>query len=421
MTDSTANAVAPANPGRRPDLSFGMLHQPREVIFGAGQRAVTGTVVAELGSTAALITDARMGADSWFRGLVSELRAGGVTAVVFDGTEPDLPVPNVLAAVEAVRAMRPEVIVGIGGGSCLDMAKVVAVLLTHGGAPADYYGEFQVPGPTMPIVAVPTTAGTGSEVTTVAVLTDPDLGVKIGITSPHIVPHTAIVDPELTFSSPAGLTAAAGADALVHVIESYTAVRKDRVATLSRDRAFVGRNALTDHYALLGMTLIGRSLRPAVLTGGNGEYRVEMMMGALCGGFALGNAGTAAAHAFQYPVGALTHTPHGLGTGCLLPYVMAFNGSAVAEQMSDVALALGVEPAAVAADPVRTAVATVSSLFADIGIPRTLADLGVDEGQLDYVAENGLKAKRLVDNNPVPLGLDEARVIVNNAFHGRLD
>jgi len=420
MIDSTRNFAAATDAGRL-DLSFGMLHQPREVIFGAGQRAVTGTVITELGRTAALITDTRMAQDSWFRELVSELEAAGVTAVVFDGAEPDLPVSNVFAAVDAVRSAQPEVIVGIGGGSCLDLAKAVAVLLTHGGAPKDYYGEFNVPGPTMPIVAVPTTAGTGSEVTTVAVLSDTELGVKIGITSPHIVPHTAIVDPELTYSAPAGLTAAAGADALVHVIESYTAVRKDRIPTITRDRAFVGRNALTDHYARLGMTLIGRSLRPAVLTGGAGEYRVEMMMGALCGGFALGNAGTAAAHAFQYPVGALTHTPHGLGTGCLLPYVMAFNGSAVPEQMADVALALGVEPAAVAADPVQAAVAAVSKLFSDIGIPRTLADLGIAADQLDQVAQNGLKAKRLVDNNPVPLGPEEARIIVDNAFNGRLD
>lgn len=404
-----------------PDLSFGLLHQPREVIFGAGQRGVAATVVAELGHSAALVTDARMGQDPWFLSLVGALREAGVAVAVFDGAEADLPVENVEAAVAVLAPHDPDVVVGVGGGSCLDLAKGVAVVLTHGGRTSDYYGEFRVPGPTMPIVAVPTTAGTGSEVTTVAVFSDAELGIKIGITSPHIVPHTAIVDPELTHSSPPGLTAASGADALVHVIESYTAIRKDRVPTISRDRAFVGRNALTDQYALTGMRLIGRSLHTAVHTGGPGAHRDDMMMGALCGGFALGNAGTAAAHALQYPVGALTHTPHGFGTGCLLPYVMAFNGPAVPELMADVALALGVAPEAVGADPVGAAVTVVADLFGGIGIPRTLAELGITAGQLDEVAENGLKAKRLVDNNPVLLDLDGARAIVGAAFDGRLD
>ena len=158
--------------------------------------------------------------------------------------------------------------VGMGGGSCLDLAKAVAVLLTHGGEASDYYGELRVPGPVMPVVALPTTAGTGSEVTPVAVLTDPERVSKVGISSPHLIPHTAVCDPELTVGCPPALTASAGADALSHVIEAFTAVRRPVTAELATERVFVGKNELTDTYALLGVRLIAGSLQRAWSTPG---------------------------------------------------------------------------------------------------------------------------------------------------------
>ncbi|GAA1698027.1 iron-containing alcohol dehydrogenase [Streptomyces yatensis] len=398
---------------------FGLLRQPREVLFGTGQRAAVPSIVASLGKRVSIVTDERMTQDAFYHELREGLVAAGVTDVsVFDRTEPDLPLRTIDAAVGRIRAQRPDVLIGLGGGSCMDLAKVVAVLLTHGGSTRDYYGEFAVPGPTLPVVAIPTTAGTGSEVTPVAVLSDPDLTMKVGISSPHLIPYAAVVDPALTHSCPPGLTASVGADALAHVVESFTAIRHPATPGLSRERVFVGKGELTDQYALHGIELIGRSLRAAVDGGpGADTARSEMMMAALCGGFALGTAGTAAAHAFQYPVGAMTHTPHGVGVGVLLPYVMAFNGSRRPQEMARIAELLGVDAGA---NPTAAAVRAVADLLAAVKIPATLKDLGVRRDDLDTVAEQGLRAKRLVENNPVHLGPEEARELVENAFTGRL-
>jgi alcohol dehydrogenase class IV len=396
--------------------AFGLLRQPREVLFGPGQRTAVPGLVASLGKRVAIVTDERMTHDPYFAQLRAGLADAGVADVaVFDRTEPDLPLSSVDAALTQLQESRPKILIGLGGGSCMDLAKVVAVLLTHGGEPRDYYGEFAVPGPALPVVAVPTTAGTGSEVTPVAVLTDPDLTMKVGISSPHLIPHAAVVDPELTHSCPPGLTASVGADALAHVIESFTAIRHEASPSLSRERVFVGKGELTDRYALRGIELIGRSLRAAVE--GEPDARGDMMMAALCGGFALGTAGTAAAHALQYPVGAMTHTAHGIGVGVLLPYVMAFNGSARPDEMARIARLLGSDPGA---DPAATAVRAVADLLAAVKIPATLKELGVRREDLGTIAEHGLRAKRLAENNPVPLGPGEARQLVENAYTGRL-
>ena len=237
-------------------------------------------------------------------------------------------VDTVGVCVEEARSFMPDMVIGIGGGSCLDFAKCAALLLSHGGKLQDYYGEFKVPGPILPVIAVPTTAGTGSEVTPVAVISDPDRTLKIGISSPHLIAAAAICDPELTMTCPPGLTAIAGADALTHAIEAFTAVRRGADSDLPQQHVFIGKSALTDHFALLAIKLLGRSLEKAYRDGADEDARADVMMGALAAGCAFGTAGTAAAHAVQYPVGALTHTPHGLGVATMLPYVMKYNRSA---------------------------------------------------------------------------------------------
>src|SRR5918994_135074 len=242
---------------------LGVLRGPRQVLFGAGQRHALGTVVSALGSRALVCTDARFGATPEFAHLVRLLEDSGVQVTSYTEVEPDVPVHQVVRCAELAAAAAPDVVVGMGGGSCLDLAKAVAVLLTHGGTPADYYGELRVPGPIVPVVALPTTAGTGSEVTPVAVLTDPERVSKVGISSPHIIPHTAVCDPELTLGCPPALTASAGADALSHVVEAYTAVRHPVTSALATERVFVGKNELTDTFALLGVRLISGSLHRA--------------------------------------------------------------------------------------------------------------------------------------------------------------
>jgi alcohol dehydrogenase len=401
-----------------PMRSFGLVRQPNELLFGEGQSGATADVALGLGSRVAIVTDERAAAEPFFTAITDQLTDGASAVTLFTGTEPDLPLANIDRAVAALAPGEPDVIVGIGGGSCIDLAKVTALTLAHGGRPSDYYGEFRVPGPTIPVVAVPTTAGTGSEATAVAVINDPDMAVKVGISSPYLIPRSAVVDPSLTDEAPSWLTATTGIDALAHLIESFTAVRRQPSTDLRRANVFVGKGMLTDLYCREGMILVGAGLRDAVNVGGPGLHRTNMMAAALYGGLALGTAGTAIAHALQYPVGSLTHTPHGLGIGTLLPYAMAFNGRAVVNEMAVIAEALGTERTD---DPVRAAVRAVADLAQDIGIPLTLAEIGVRAKDLPWIAEQSLRAARLVNNNPIPFDLAAARLVTEAAFAGDLD
>ena len=397
---------------------LGVLRGPQQVLFGAGQRHALGTVTAALGSRALVCTDARFGATREFADLVRLLEDAGVQVTAFTEVLPDVPVHQVAECAGVAARVDPDVVVGMGGGSCLDLAKAVAVVLAHGGQPSDYYGELRVPGPVVPVVALPTTAGTGSEVTPVAVLTDPERVSKVGISSPYLIPHTAICDPELTLGCPPALTASAGADALSHVIEAFTAVRRPVTAALATERVFVGKNELTDTYALLGVRLIAGSLQRAWSSPDDMQAREAMMLGATAGGFALGTAGTAAAHAIQYPVGAVTHTPHGIGVGALLPYVMEFNRPARVPELAAIALAMGASRDASLEDLADQAIDRVAALLASVGIPATLAELGLPHDRLRWTAEQAMGAERLVANNPRPLDVDALERIVRAAHAG---
>jgi alcohol dehydrogenase class IV len=404
--------------GIRPATS-GVLRLPRSVVVGAQQRFAVANIAAEFGTNVLVCTDPRLAASEELQALVRSLEDRNLNVRVYGETQAELPTPGILACVEELKGQEIDVIIGFGGGSCMDMAKVVSVLLTHGGKPSDYYGEFAVPGPTKPVIALPTTAGTGSEATAIAVVSDPDLGMKMGISSPHIIPFAAVCDPELTYSCPPSLTAATGADTFVHLVESFTAITREPTPTLATERVFVGKNVLTDSIALNGIGLVGRSLVTAYKDPENTEARAGMMLAALYGGVVLSNAGTAAAHAIQYPVGALTHTPHGVGVGLLLPYVVRHNFEAIQPQLAQIAEALGRDIRGL--DERAAAVAGVEAIdevIAAIELPPTLQDLGVQEGDLAQIAKLSLNSKRLIDNNPVPLDLDAVTSIVSAAYAG---
>lgn len=396
---------------------FGALRLPREILFGSGQRRALGAVAAKSGRRALVCTDERFAATPSFAEMMADLRASGIEALVHDQVLPDVPSDTVITCVEAARPFAPDMVIGIGGGSCLDMAKCAALLLTHGGVLTDYYGEFKVPGAVLPIIAVPTTAGTGSEVTPVAVISDPVRTLKVGISSPHLIATAAICDPDLTLTCPPGLTAIAGADALTHAIEAFTAVRRTGSATLPQQHVFIGKSALTDHYALLAVRLLGRSLETAVKDGGNADARADVMLAAMAAGCAFGTAGTAAAHAIQYPVGALTHTAHGLGVACVLPYVMAYNRSSSLAEMAEIGTALGLADGNVE-KRAQGAIDTVRRLFAAIGIAPTLAKLGLAEDKLDWTAEQAISIDRLIKNNPRPFDIEGMKTLLRAAYNG---
>ncbi len=398
---------------------FAALRLPAEILFGKGQRQALPAVAAKYGKRALICTDERFAGTDVFAEMTSALKGAGIALRVHDRVEPDVPRDSVAVCVEANRDFKPDMIIGIGGGSCLDFAKCTALLMSHGGALQDYYGEFKVPGPTLPLISVPTTAGTGSEVTPVAVISDPDRTLKVGISSPHLISKVAICDPELTMTCPRGLTAIAGADALTHAIEAYTAIRKEASADLPQKHVFIGKSALSDHFALLAIKLLGRSLEKACGPGADEDARADVMMGALAAGCAFGTAGTAAAHAVQYPAGALTHTPHGLGVAAMLPYVMTYNAKSAAAEIAEVGGAMGLDLAGLeTAAAAEATIAEISRLFAAIGITPTLAGLGLAADKLDWTAEQALGIDRLIKNNPRGFDLAAMRQLVQAAFDG---
>ena len=349
--------------------------------------------------------------------MLEDLAAHEIETHVFDDTIPDLPISSIEACVAAVADFAPDVVIGVGGGSSMDMAKVVAVLITHGGDLRSYYGEFAVPGPVVPLIAVPTTAGTGSEVTPVAVVADEERGTKIGIASPYLIPICAICDPELTVTCPPGLTACSGADALTHAVEAYTTLARPIDPMLTQSHVFVGKNVLSDHFARLAIGNVFRYLHRAYVDGSDMEAREGLMLAATAAGCAFGTAGTAAAHALQYPVGNLTHTAHGDGVASLLPYVMQFNLPECIPAFAELAAVIGL-PAGEPAVMAQGFIDAVADLLAAVKIPRTLADLGLAEDQQDYVATHSLNAARLVKNNPRTLDLSAMQSITRAAFTG---
>jgi len=400
---------------------FSVLRLPREVLFGAGQVAAIGQVAARLGSKALICTDARFAASEAFSQLHQRMQDAGLQCHLFDAVEPDLPSETVYRCADAARGFSPDLVVGVGGGSCIDMAKCASLILTHGGQLEDYYGEFKIPSRVLPIVAVPTTAGTGSEVTPVAVVSDAKRTLKVGISSPYLIPAAAICDPVLSWTCPPALTAIAGADALTHAIEAFTAFRRVPDADLAQKHVFVGKNALSDIFALNAITLIGASLQRAYADGADRQARSDMMLGALAAGCAFGTAGTSLAHAVQYPVGALTSTPHGLGVAAVLPYAMSYNRRAAMAEMAVIAIALGADRAAQSTEELsHAAIREVSRLFAAVAIPASLKGLGMRQDQIDWTAEHAVGIERLIKNNPRPIDLSGMRTFVAAAFEGNL-
>jgi alcohol dehydrogenase len=398
---------------------FGAMRLPRSVLFGTGQRHAIREIAAQFGQRVLVCTDARLGSDSEFKMLAAGLSERGLTTLVYDQTRADLPTESVLDCVSKASGFAPQLIIGIGGGSCMDMAKAAAVLLTHGGEISSYYGEYKVPGPVIPVIAVPTTSGTGSEVTPVAVVADTAKGMKIGIATPHVIPQVAVCDPELTVSCPPALTACSGGDALTHAIESFTALARTPSPDLTLQHVFVGKNALSDHFALLAISSIWNSLYPAYKNGNDLRAREHLMLGALAAGCAFGTAGTAAAHALQYPVGNATHTAHGDGVASLLPYVMEFNRPACVDSFARIARMLGLGKADSTPDELsQILVDAVAALLESVGIPRTLKDLGLPADKQQWTAESALSIARLVKNNPRPLDLPAMQAITSAAYSG---
>jgi len=414
MTSTVTAPVHTAN-----DLGIGLLRQPSTVLFGPGQRRQIARVVQGVAERVLMVTDARMAASPEFVRIVEEIQQQGVSVSVYDGTEPDLPRRNVVDVVERFGGSAVEAIVGIGGGSCMDLAKVASVVLRHGGDVRDYYGQFLVPGPGIPVITVPTTGGTGAEVTCISVVFDEEQGMKVGVASPHLEAHAAIIDPELTLTCPAGLTAASGADALSHLIESFTGRAKNPDADQLAGTLYAGKNVLADVYARTGLALLNTSLPGVAADPSDLAARSDTLFGAYCAGMAINTAGTAGAHAIQSPIGGLTHTPHGFGISALLPYVMRYNLPTRIPEFAEIGRIVGAADASDSLESqARSAILRIEAILETLGAPLDLRTLGLQPADFEFVAKQAMLATRLTANNPRDLSADAVVSILERGYDG---
>ncbi len=413
----TATITSPLHTANQ--LGLGLLRQPAMVLFGPGQRRQIARVVGEIAQRVLIVTDARMATSAEFGDIVETLLRQGVSVSVYDGTEPDLPRRNVVDIAERFGGDSIQAIVGIGGGSCMDLAKVASVVLTHGGDVRDYYGQFLVPGPGIPVITVPTTGGTGAEVTCISVVFDEDQGMKVGVASPHLEAYAAIIDPELTLTCPPGLTAASGADALSHLIESFTGRAKNPDADQLATTLYAGKNVLADVYARTGLALLNTSLPAVAANPVDLAARSDTLFGAYCAGMAINTAGTAGAHAIQSPIGNLTHTPHGFGISALLPYVMRYNLPARIPEFAEIGRILGVaRPSDSEERQAQSAIERIEAILETLGAPLDLRTLGLTPQDFDFVAKQAMLATRLTANNPRELTTGSVVAILERGYDG---
>lgn len=300
----------------------------------------------------------------------------------------------------------------------MDLAKIVGVLLTHGGKPQDYFGEGIVPGPIMPLIAVSTTAGTGSEVSHAGILTDTENNIKIAIASNYLRPRVAVVDPLMTVTCPPKATADSGIDALTHAIEAIMATdSSDLEIPEGEVSIYQGRNLLGNSLVEPAVGLIVRHLPNAVKNGQDLTAREGMHLGALIAGMGFSNVGVGAVHALEYPIGGAVHCSHGCGNGLLLPYVMEFNKPSRMEALDRLAQLMGVKEAGMSPEAAAdAAIEKVRRLRLEIGIPDRLREIGVQEHQLRSFAEMAFGIKRLMRSNPRLVTVDDLERILQAAY-----
>jgi alcohol dehydrogenase class IV len=329
------------------------------------------------------------------------IRAQGIRVSVWDDCVHEPSIADFSRARDVARFQSADAIIGLGGGSSMDLAKLVAALLDGSQTIAEVQGIDKLPGRQVWLGCIPTTSGTGSEVSPIAILLDESDLLKKGVVSRHLVPDAAYVDPLLTLSMPAPVTAATGIDALTHCIEAYA----NRFA-----------HPMVDTLALEGIRLITRSLLTAVRDGSNVQARTEMARGSLYGGMCLGPVNTAAVHALAYPLGGEFHVAHGVSNALLLPHVLAFNLASATERYADIAVAAGVS-----ADGSREAVAQrglekIEMLCRDCRIPMRMSEHGVPPDALDRMTDGAMTVTRLLVRNVRQVTWEDARRIYDAAF-----
>lgn len=377
-----------------------------ELHIGKGSLAkIVDIIESERVKNVFVVTDKGLQSAGITKRLYRYLEQANVSYHVFDRVEPDPTEQVVHDAFDELQAFQADMLIAIGGGSSIDSAKAIGILATNGGKIGDYRGVGNVKNDILPLVAIPTTAGTGSEVTAVTVVIDTDKKLKYSIGGKQLAPKWAIIDPTLTLTVPPRITAYTGIDALTHAIEAYT-------SKLSF--------TLTDAIAKEAIKMIGESLRTAVYRGNDEEAREKMLTASLMAGVAFSNAKLGLCHVLCNPLGAHYRIPHGLANAILLPYVTAFNVPANVEKYADVATLLGEKTDDLSVrKAAEKAISAIRTLNDDLNIPRTLKEVGVERDLLEQMVED-CYTNPIVQINPRLASKEDLLLIYQNAYEGVL-
>lgn len=363
------------------------------VIFEAGASARLGALVRSRMKRPVIVTDKGIIAAGLINPALKSLKDEGLDFLLFDGIEADPPAGVVRNSVDVARAHKADGVIGFGGGSSMDTAKIIAVLLNSTQTLEEIYGTGNIKDGRTPLALIPTTSGTGSEVTDIAVVTSDD-DQKIGVLGDQMFADIAILDPELTYGLPRHVTAATGVDAMVHAIEAYTNRHK--------------KNPVSDALAREALRLLAANIVTACETPSNQAARANMLLGAMLAGQAFCNSPVGAVHGMAYPLGALFHIPHGASNALMLEPVLRFNASAAAPLYAELGDVIGAEATGGFAERCDAFTAKLMEVVAATGVERRLSGLGISHNDLPRMAEDAMKAQRVMQNNPREVTYDDA-------------
>ena len=363
------------------------------VIFETGAAARLGAIVRLRMKRPVVVTDKGVVHAGLINDALRSLKAEGLDFHLFDGIEADPPARVVRASVEVARVHGADGVIGFGGGSSMDTAKIIAVMLNSSQTLEEIYGTGNIKGWRAPLALAPTTAGTGSEVTDIAVVTTDDEQ-KMGVLGDPMFADVAILDPALTYGLPRPVTAATGVDAMVHAIEAYT----------NRHR----KNPVSDALAREALRLLAANIVEACENPSNAKARAEMLLGAMLAGQAFTNSPVGAVHGMAYPLGALFHIPHGLSNSLMLEPVLRFSAPAAAQHYAELGDVIGANATGGYAARADAFIAKLMEIVAATGVERRLSALGVSHNDLPRMAEDAMKAQRLMQNNPREVTYDDA-------------
>jgi len=373
------------------------------IISEPGASARLAELVRERGaSSVILVTDPGIRGLGLIDAAVGNLKAEGIECVVFDQVEADPSEATVLSAAAVAAEHRVGAVIGFGGGSSMDVAKLVAFLAGSDQPLAEAYGVNQAKGERLPLIQVPTTAGTGSEVTQIAIVTTGE-ALKMGVVSPILFCDCAVLDADLTLGLPSHVTAATGIDAMVHALEAYTSKIK--------------KNPVSDALAREALALLGNNIRAVCSDGADRDARANMLLGSMLAGMAFSNAPCAAVHALAYPIGGHFHVAHGLSNSLVLPHVMRFNAPVAERHYAEVApIAFPAVGSGSDGELTNRFISAFEGLINELGIEHQLRQVGISHNQLPMMAEEAMKQQRLLVNNPREVTYDDALEIYQQAF-----